>query len=367
MVEWTEETCGQIIAKAAEQAVRKTMNERRDEMPSEEEHPTPEPGPGSMEPLTPEEMEAFLARVRARAANFRPEDLESLRRDVPSEAAEMPTPELPPHVLAQLEADFFPELPVRLRPRRLVQGIIFDFDNTLARLKRPHQELMEEGAKAALAYMHSVGMTDLPEDFWESIIEARLFAQKKSDDEQEEHIATDTLSFLLQFFGYPASKMDLDVLERAVDLFYAPEMVAWEPMPGAHQVLQTLVDEGYRLALIGNFPHDRAFQRMVDYTGLRPYFDVCLSSAAVEWRKPARDIYDPILKRWDVEPYEVVCVGDSLQHDIAGGLELGARTVHCRMVPLAEDRRVVAKIKPDAVIHDLGELPELIQMWSREP
>ncbi len=322
--------------------------------------------PGSMEPLTPEEMEAFLARVRARAANFRPDELRGLARE-PGPAEEMPEAALPPHALEQLQANFFPELPVRLRPRRLVQGILFDFDHTLARLKRPHAELMEEGARAALAYMHSVGMTDLPEDFWESIVEARLFAQKKSDDEQEEHIATDTLSFLLQFFGYPASEMDPDVLERAVDLFYAPEMVAWEPLPGAHQVLQELVDQGYRLALIANFPHDRAFQRMVDYTGLRPYFDVCLSSAAVEWRKPARDIYDPILKRWDVEPYEVVCVGDSLQHDIAGGLELGARTVHCRMVPLAEDRRIVARIRPDAVIHDLWELPALIQVWSEEP
>ena len=53
---------------------------------------------------------------------------------------------------------------------------------------------------------------ELPDDFWRNIIEARIFAYTKSEEEQEEHIADDAMSFLLQFFGYPASQMDFDVL-----------------------------------------------------------------------------------------------------------------------------------------------------------
>lgn len=316
-----------------------------------------------MEPLTLDELDAFMRRARARAANFRPEDRDALRENPPEELTPRPA-EVDPARLEQLTQNFFPELPAPLPRRRLVQGVIFDFDNTLARLRRPLDVLMEEGARQAEAYMRSTGMEDLPPDFWRSIVEARLFAQTKSDDEQEEHTADDTLSFLLQFFGYPASRMDPDVLRRAVDFFYAPEMLAWEPMPGAHQVLAQLQEEGYRLAIIANFPCDRVFQRMVDYTGLRPYLDICLSSAAVEWRKPGRDIYEIALKRWDAEPYELVCVGDSLKHDIAGGLELGALTVHCRMIPLAEDQRIVETVRPDAAIHHLPELLEHIHAWS---
>lgn len=261
------------------------------------------------------------------------------------------------------QTQFFSGEPARLRPRKLVQGLIFDFDNTLARLNRPLNELMREGAQTAVAYMRSTGMTDLPDEFQDHLIEARIFAETKSDDEQEEHTADDTLSFLLQFVGYPASRMNEDVLRRAVDLFYAPEMTAWEPMPGAFELLQQLNAAGFPLAVIANYASDRIFQRIVDYTGLRPFLDVCLSSAAVEWRKPDQQIYDVALQRWDAEPYEIVCVGDSLKHDVAGGQAIGALTVLCRMIPLAEDQRLVDSIEPDAVIEELPELPALIETW----
>lgn len=339
------------------------MTTTSDQQPPSHEENGPSLPSESMEPLTLDELDAFMRRAKERAANFRPAEREALLHDEPEEMVPEPV-ELDADRLVELTENFFPELPVSIAQRRLVQGVIFDFDNTLARLTRPLDELMEEGARQAEAYMRSVGMDDLPADFWRSIVEARLFAQTKSDDEQEEHTADDTLSFLLQFFGYPASRMDPDVLHRAVELFYAPEMVAWEPMPGAHQLLGSLHEEGYRLAIIANFPCDRVFQRMVDYTGLRPYLDICLSSAAVEWRKPGRDIYEIALKRWDAEPYELVCVGDSLKHDIAGGLELGALTVHCRMIPLAEDQRVVEAIQPDVVVDDLSQLLECIRTWS---
>ena len=315
-----------------------------------------------MEALTFDELDEFMKRAKARAKNFGEAERRSLHQGQPDELEEIPV-DLDPQAVAALAQNFFPELPAAPRPRRLVQGIIFDFDNTLARLKRPIEDLMAEGARTAEAYMRSTGM-ELPDEFWESIVEARIFAQTKSDDEQEEHIADDTLSFLLQFFGYPASKMDPDVLHRAVDLFYAPEMTAWEAMPGALDLLRRLQDEGYALAMIANYPCDRAFQRIVDYTRLRPFFDVCISSAAVEWRKPGKDIYDIVLKRWDVEPYELVCVGDSLKHDIAGGIDLGAQTIYCRMIPLAEDQRIVDTVTADAEVGELGEVWRFVAAWT---
>ena len=318
-----------------------------------------QPNAPGMEALTPQELEEFMQRARDRADRMAPEDADS------QDGSQFQEEEVPADLpVARLSEQFFEAVPTHIRPRKLVQGLIFDFDNTLARLKYSIEDLMNTGAGAAVAYMRSTGMTDLPDDFSENLVHARNFAQQKSDDEQEEHTADDTLSFLLQFFNYPASRMDEDVLRRAVDLFYAPEMTAWEPMPGAIDLLQHLRGEGYPIAVIANYSSDRIFQRFIDYTGLRPYLDVCLSSAAVEWRKPGKEIYDAVLTRWDAEPYELVCVGDSLKHDVSGGQEIGALTVHCRMIPLAEDQRIVKKVQPDAVIQELAELPALVQSWG---
>lgn len=341
------------------------MNNSTKRPPDDDTPPLDERLPSGMEALSLEELDEFMKRAKARAANFPPAQRTAVAApEVAEDMSEEPAVYITPERLAGLHHNFYPELPGNsLRPRRMVQGVIFDFDNTLARIKQPIEQLMESGARQAEAYMRSTGM-DFPEDFWKNIVEARIFAQTKSDDEQEEHVADDALSFLLQFFNYPASRMDPNVLNRAVDIFYAPEMTAWEAMPGALDLLKGLRAEGYKVALIANYGCDRVFQRMVDYTGLRPFLDICLCSAAVEWRKPGQDIYGSALKSWDAEPYELVCVGDSLKHDIAGGLELGALTIHCQMIPLAEDERIVEVVTPDAVIDDLAQLPAFIRQWA---
>ena len=334
----------------------------------------------AMEPLSPEEIEQFLTRVRAEGRSLTSEEQYALFG--PREAVPAPEPEyaaveeMTPALLdttqiQQLTQNFFPELenPTALPGQRLVQGIIFDFDHTLAYLPRPLDELMAEGAKAAEAYMRSTGMDDLPADFWQNIVEARRFAQEKSEEEAEEHIADDAMSFLIQFFGYPASKMDPAVLQRAVDIFYAPEMTAWRLHPGVLDTLKALHAERYKLAILANYNCDRVFQRTIDYLGLRPYMDVVLTSAAVEYRKPDEKFFNLALERWDALPYEIVIVGDSLTHDIQGGIALGALTVQTTFVTDAQmahnNEQIAGQVVADARLDDWSTLVELVREWTR--
>jgi putative hydrolase of the HAD superfamily len=330
-----------------------------------------------MEPLTPEELERFLSRVRAEGRTLTSEEQYAIFGPPPEtpeptplyeDVEEMEAAELDAQTLARLQDNFFPELGAGFDAPRLVQGVIFDFDYTLARPVRPLDELMAEGAKNAEAYMRSTGM-ELPDEFWENIIEARRFAAEKSEEEGEEHIADDAMSFLLQFFGYPASQMDPDVLKRAVDIFYAPEMTAWQAAPHALELLQTLHADGYKIAVLANYNCDRVFQRIIDFLGFRPYLDVCITSASVEHRKPDEKLFNLVLEHWDVLPYEVVVVGDSLSHDIRGGLELGALTVQVSGPTDAQtehdNAQLADQVQPDAVIEDLAQLPALVHAWAR--
>jgi HAD superfamily hydrolase (TIGR01509 family) len=332
-----------------------------------------------IEELTTEELERFLARARAQGRQLTAEERALVyggrapatpAEPTKTEVHEMEAALLDRKKLAQLTTNFFPELGDHPPSPRisLVHGVIFDFDFTLAYLATPIDELMEQGARAAESYMRSMGM-ELPADFWQSIVEARRFAQEKSEQEQEEHIADDAMSFLLQFFGYPASKLDRDILARAVDIFYAPEMTAWRLYKGAREVLEQLHAAGYKLAVLANYNCDRVFQRIVDYLGIRPYFDVCLCSASVEYRKPDVRFFNVVLDRWGALPYEVVVVGDSLLQDIQGGLDLGALTVHCCFgtTPQVEhdNAQAAGQIAPDATIRELGQLPAQIYEWAQ--
>jgi len=332
-----------------------------------------------MEPLSPEEIEQFLSRVRAEGRSLTSEEQYTLfgpREEAPAPEADyadveemVPAP-LDGVQLQTLSQNFFPEFddPNTLPNQRLIQGILFDFDHTLAYLSRPLDELMAEGAKAAEAYMRSTGMDDLPADFWHNIVEARRFAQEKSEEEAEEHIADDAMSFLVQFFGYPTSKMDPTVLRNAVDIFYASEMTAWRLHPGVLDALKALQAEKYKLAILANYNCERVFQRTIDYLGLRPYMDVVLTSAAVEFRKPDERFFNLVLERWDALPYEVIVIGDDLTHDIKGGIELGALTVQT-MYPteaqVAHDNAQVAtQVIADAQLTDWRDLPALVRGWA---
>lgn len=329
------------------------------------------------EPLTQEEKERFLARVRGEGRTLTSEEMYALFGPPPERPDAAPDygviEEMTPAAIdaarvALLTRDFFHgivDAPVAAPP--LARGIIFDFADTLASLTRPLNELITEGAHAAENYMRSIGMT-LPEDFYTKIVEARRFSEEKSAEEQEEHIADDAMSFLLQFFGYPASRLDPAVLQRTVDIFYAPEMTAWKLRPGARALLESLHGAGYRLALLTNYNCDRVFQRTVDYLQLRPYFDLCLSSASVEYRKPDARFLQVALDHWDFLAYEAVVVGDSLLEDIRGGIDLGAQTVLVRGTEHAQvqldNARYAGEIQPDAVIDDLAALPDIIHAWT---
>ena len=331
-----------------------------------------------MEPLSTDELEAFLARARAQGRTLTSEEQYTIFGPPPEEPAtepqyadvtEMDAVDLDDVRIAALQSNFFSDIggDVALPEQQLVQGVVFDFDHTLAQLARPLDELLEEGARNAEAYMRSTGMT-FDDDFWEKIVEARRFSEEKSEEENEEHIADDAMSFLLQFFGYPASKMDPEVLQRAVDLLYAPEMMAWQAAPGAVEMLKSLHDDGYKIAILANYNCDRVFQRMIDYAGFRPYLDVCISSASVEYRKPDERFFNLAIEHWDFLPYEVVVVGDSLMHDIKGGIELGSLTIQSLQSTSAQvehdNAEVSGEVIPDAKIKELAEIPAIVRAWA---
>ena len=329
------------------------------------------------ESLTAEEKERFLARARARGRSLTSDEMYAIFGPPPEPQKETPTyTDIEPmadlaldeHRLVLLKDNFFPELGKEaIGALPLIRGLIFDFDATLAVRTRPLDDLMREGALAAEAYMRSTGM-ELPENFAASMVEARRFAEEKSVEEQEEHVADDALSFLLQFFGYPASRMNPEILRRAVDIFYAPEMTAWKLRSGAIAALETLRASGYRLALMANYNCDRVVQRTVDYLNLRSFFDICLSSASVEYRKPDPRFMQIALERWDFLPYETAVIGDSLAEDIRAGIDLGAQTVLVRgATPSSiehENQVHGGQIVPDAVIDELSALPEIVLTWT---
>jgi FMN phosphatase YigB (HAD superfamily) len=92
------------------------------------------------------------------------------------------------------------------------------------------------------------------------------------------------LRTLLAELGYPAVQDSL--IQKALKAMYAVSQGHWYPEDDALPILEALRQAGYRLGAISNASDDADVQALIDKAGVRPYFEVILTSAAIGIRKP---------------------------------------------------------------------------------
>ncbi|MGA8657795.1 MAG: HAD-IA family hydrolase [Chthoniobacterales bacterium] len=96
---------------------------------------------------------------------------------------------------------------------------------------------------------------------------------------------------------------------------------AWELRPGAKALLEELYRLGLRLGIVSNF--DRRLYGVLDDLGIRGYFEQVVISSEVGADKPSPRIFQVALDRFQVQPEEMVHVGDDDATDGAGACAAG--------------------------------------------
>ncbi len=101
---------------------------------------------------------------------------------------------------------------------------------------------------------------------------------------------------------------------------------------------------------------DDQFEPLFEQLGLRPLFDCTTTSEEARSCKPDPEIFRLALRKaGNPRPEEVVFVGDSAPHDVAGAAALGMTTVLLGRAAPPDGPA------PDHVIRQLGELLEIVQ------
>lgn len=90
--------------------------------------------------------------------------------------------------------------------------------------------------------------------------------------------------------------------------------------PGVKQLLQSLADR-YHLAAITNGNAD------LGYIGIAEYFDKVLAANLEVKAKPAADMFDQCCSHFDIEPGNLLHVGDNQVTDILGAVDAGAQSL----------------------------------------
>ncbi len=160
--------------------------------------------------------------------------------------------------------------------------------------------------------------------------------------------------------AWPRLGVELDeaLLTAALDTFETTLVGVIEPYPSAIEVLSSIRARGIATAIV-SVNDEQLLQDCVDACGLRPYFDLVLSSETARSCKPEPGMFEQTMAALGVSAAESVFVGDMPELDIAGARRLGIRAVLT-----TEDATFIGSFAdvgddgiPDVTISTLAALP----------
>ncbi len=135
-----------------------------------------------------------------------------------------------------------------------------------------------------------------------------------------------------------------------------------EFIPGADEVLKTLYDEGYRIALVADGEWD-SFQNVYRENGLGYCFEQWIVSEVVGEQKPARSMFDTAMEKMqltDADKSHIIMIGNNLKKDVAGANRYGLTSVWLDWSPRYFHTVEEADWQPDYTVKTPDELLELV-------
>jgi HAD superfamily hydrolase (TIGR01549 family) len=127
--------------------------------------------------------------------------------------------------------------------------------------------------------------------------------------------------------------------------------------PPARIAAMKLIAKHHRVGLISNFDDSETGHLIMQDTGIREIFDAVIISADTGYRKPNPLIFKKILEMMELEPANILFVGDTPLDDVLGSKGVGMHSAWIR----TRNRELPEGIPaPDIIISDLAELPAAI-------
>ncbi|HEU5307282.1 MAG TPA: HAD-IA family hydrolase [Acidimicrobiia bacterium] len=149
--------------------------------------------------------------------------------------------------------------------------------------------------------------------------------------------------------------LDDATCDALVDRQYASTVEATRLRPDCLDVLGALRARGLRVQIVSNID-DEQLDGLVHSLGLDGFVDTWTSSESAQSCKPDPRIYQVALAEAACDAAEVLFVGDTVDHDVAGPRAAGMRTA----LLVADARPGAADGGADFVIERLGEVVDLV-------
>ena len=201
----------------------------------------------------------------------------------------------------------------------MIRVVTFDAGNTLIRLSRPVGITYAAVAKRLGAELNPIDLEHGFRAAWKTASRSPDVPGPRADDGRIwwRDIVLQTLE---------NARVEVEPFNDFFDAVYQEFALpgVWRLEPGALELLQDLHSAGFRLGIISNF--DRRLYEILKHVGILDLFEQIVVSSQVGADKPSPRIFEEALRRFAVEPAELLHVGDDEKADGDGARAVGIQT-----------------------------------------
>ena len=143
----------------------------------------------------------------------------------------------------------------------------------------------------------------------------------------------------------------------------------WDPHtwidPQAPALLEALHEKGIKVGVLSNTiwsrqRHEQVFER----DGVLHLIDAAVYSSEIAVTKPHPEAFRAAARAVGAAPEEVAFVGDRPFEDVHGAQRAGMRAIFVPHSDIPLDQQVIVDAVPDAVVHELAEVLDVVTGWN---
>jgi putative hydrolase of the HAD superfamily len=238
----------------------------------------------------------------------------------------------------------------------VLRAVAFDYRNTLAEF-RWDEGLWHRGVRAML----ELAGADVAETARAAgLLRRRLADRDPSDPAELDYVAA--VGDMLAALGVPAAA---GLVRRCIEAEYR----CWAPARHVHPDALALLDgvrgRGLRCALAANtFDPPELFRADLVAQGIAGRMDAIVLSCELGLRKPHPAVYAAVAAALDLDPADVLFVGDRLRDDVLGPAAAGMHTCLATWYRLDPGDRSRAGAVCTEPLQVLGELEGIVESGS---
>lgn len=244
----------------------------------------------------------------------------------------------------------------------IIRGLIFDINGTLTDIHTNewHDDVYRVISNLLSYQGISLGPNAVKDSYFQIMDEQRAAREERHPEFDAVGIFREIITRHSTDFTRRLPSEKLEQLPRLfAETHRAASRYRLQLYPGVEDTIKQLPPK-YHLAIVSDGQPAYAIPEL-NAVGLSGYFDPVIVSGDFGYRKPDKRLFESALLAMNMEPSEVVCVGNDMYNDVHGAQKLGMKTVFFKSNQGLQKKEGV---NPDYIIYNFPELLNALRFFE---